>query len=96
MPSPIQLEDHKGPVRAAENIWPVRPSPIQFIYAPVVPPVFSTVKRSSDMTQKTSTKTVHRDSGTGQFVREKYAKTHPKTTETERVRVPVNPKPGKK
>jgi hypothetical protein len=48
------------------------------------------------MAQKTSTKTVHRDSGTGQFVREKYAKTHPKTTETERVRVPVNPKPGKK
>ena len=48
------------------------------------------------MAQKTSTKTVRRDSGTGQFVREQYAKTHPKTTETERVRVPVNPKPCKK
>jgi len=31
-------------------------------------------------------KTVHRDSGTGQFVTKKYADQHPKTTERERVR----------
>lgn len=48
------------------------------------------------MVQKTSTKTVNRDSGTGQFVTERYAKTHPKTTETEKVRVPANPAPSKK
>jgi hypothetical protein len=48
------------------------------------------------MVQKTSTKTVNRDSGTGLFVTERYAKTHPKTTETEKVRVPVNPAPSKK
>jgi hypothetical protein len=47
------------------------------------------------MAQKTITKTVHRDSGSGRFVTERYAKTHPKTTETERVKVPTNPKPGK-
>lgn len=35
----------------------------------------------------------HRDSGTGQFVTEKYAKAHPKTTETEHNRPP--PKRGK-
>lgn len=43
-----------------------------------------------------SKKTVHRDSGTGQFVTKRYAESHPKTTETERVRVPVNPKPRKR
>lgn len=48
------------------------------------------------MVQKTSTKKVNRDSGTGQFVTDGYAKTHPKTTETERVRVPVSPKKPKK
>lgn len=32
-------------------------------------------------------KTVHRDSKDGQFVTEKYAETHPNTTERERVRV---------
>jgi hypothetical protein len=31
-------------------------------------------------------KTVHRSSGSGQFVKESYAKAHPKTTERERVR----------
>lgn len=31
-------------------------------------------------------KTVHRSSGSGQFVTEKFAKAHPKTTERERVR----------
>lgn len=48
------------------------------------------------MVQKTTTKTVRRDSGTGQFVTKRYVETHPKTTETERVRIPANPKPGKK
>lgn len=45
------------------------------------------------MAQQPSKKTVRRDSGTGQFVTKRYAETHPKTTETEKVRVPVNPKP---
>ncbi len=40
-------------------------------------------------------KTVHRDSWTGQFVTKRYAESHPKTTETEKVQVPVNPKPKK-
>jgi hypothetical protein len=31
-------------------------------------------------------KTVHRDSGNGQFVTKKFADSHPKTTERERVR----------
>ena len=94
--SPSQLEDHKGPVRAAENIWPIQPSTIKVTYAQVVPPVFSTVKKESRMAQKSITKRVSRDSGTGQFVPKKYADTHPKTTETENVKVPVKPKPCKK
>jgi hypothetical protein len=32
-----------------------------------------------------SKKTVHRSSVSGRFVKETYAKSHPKTTETERV-----------
>lgn len=47
------------------------------------------------MACKTKTRTVNRDSVSGQFVPERYAKTHPTTTETEKVRVPVNPKPKK-
>lgn len=38
------------------------------------------------MAKKANTKTVHRSSVTGRFVTEKYTKTHPKTTETERVK----------
>jgi len=41
-----------------------------------------------------STKTIHRSSVTGRIVTGKYAESHPKTTETERVRVPA-PKKGK-
>lgn len=38
-------------------------------------------------------KIVHRDSDKGRFVTEEYAKRHPKTTETERVRIsPPKPK----
>lgn len=38
------------------------------------------------MANKSKTKTVHRSSVSGRFVTEKYTKTHPKTTETERVK----------
>lgn len=31
--------------------------------------------------------TVHRDSTTGKFVTERYVKNHPRTTETEKIRV---------
>lgn len=47
------------------------------------------------MACKTKSKTVNRDSGSGQFVTKRYADSHPRTTETEKVRVPVNPKPKK-
>jgi len=40
-------------------------------------------------------KIVHRDSTDGQFVTERYAETHPDTTETERVRIKP-PEPPKK
>jgi len=40
------------------------------------------------MASKGTMRTIHRDSETGQIVTEKYAETHPKTTETERVRIP--------
>lgn len=40
-------------------------------------------------------KTVRRDSEDGQFVTKRYAETHPRTTETERVRV-RSPSPPKK
>ncbi|MEH2514536.1 hypothetical protein V1279_000109 [Bradyrhizobium sp. AZCC 1610] len=40
-------------------------------------------------------KTVRRDSEDGQFVTKRYAETHPRTTETERVRVKP-PSPPKK
>lgn len=35
-------------------------------------------------------RTVYRDSGDGQFVTKKYAESHPKTTEKERVSTPEN------
>jgi hypothetical protein len=38
------------------------------------------------------TKTVHRNSKNGEFVPEQYAKKHPATTETERVRINGNKK----
>lgn len=40
-------------------------------------------------------KTVHRDSGSGQFVKKDYADKHPKTTEKERVRTGEGQKKGK-
>jgi len=40
------------------------------------------------MASKGSTKTIHRSSVTGRIVTGKYAATHPRTTETERVHVP--------
>lgn len=43
---------------------------------------------TTKVTTKPTTKVVHRSSETGRFVQEKYAKTHPRTTETERVKVP--------
>lgn len=36
---------------------------------------------------KNKTKIIHRSSETGKLVTEKYAKAHPKTTETERVKI---------
>ena len=36
---------------------------------------------------KGKTRVIHRSSVTGRIVKASYAKTHPKTTETERVRV---------
>jgi hypothetical protein len=42
-------------------------------------------RNSKLMAKSASKKTVHRSSGSGRFVTEKYAKTHPKTTEKERV-----------
>jgi len=47
----------------------------------------------------TTKNVVYRDSGTGEFVKPSYAKTHPKTTEREHVYVPapkVNPSSPKK
>jgi hypothetical protein len=38
------------------------------------------------MSKKSSTRKVNRSSITGKFVKDSYAKTHPKTTETEKVR----------
>ena len=42
-------------------------------------------------------KTVHRESVGGHFVTKRYAENHPRTTETERVRIkpPEPPKKGK-
>jgi hypothetical protein len=40
-------------------------------------------------TPKAPTKIVRRDSEDGRFVKKSYVDTHPKTTETERVRIPV-------
>ena len=37
---------------------------------------------------KGPTKTVHRDAGDGQFVTKKFADSHPKTTEKEKVHIP--------
>ncbi|MBK7685275.1 MAG: hypothetical protein IPJ25_04020 [Rhodocyclaceae bacterium] len=47
------------------------------------------------MPSKTTTRTINRSSETGRIVTQRYANTHPKTTETERVRVPA-PTPAKK
>lgn len=41
-------------------------------------------------------KTIYRDSEDGKFTTEKYAKSHPKTTEKERVPVPKPTPPSKK
>jgi hypothetical protein len=41
------------------------------------------------MASKGTTKTINRSSVTGRIVTATYAKTHPTTTETERVRVPA-------
>ena len=38
--------------------------------------------------KKTPVQISHRDSGSGRFVTEKYANTHPKTTERERIKHP--------
>lgn len=38
------------------------------------------------MAKAAKTRTIHRSSVTGRIVTGKYAKTHPKTTETERVK----------
>lgn len=46
------------------------------------------------MAPKGPTKTIHRSSVTGRIVTGDYAKSHPTTTETERVHVPP-PKKGK-
>lgn len=40
------------------------------------------------MASKGTTKTIHRSSVTGRIVTAQYVKSHPTTTETERVRVP--------
>jgi|GEM_PF-1010292 len=45
-------------------------------------------------TPKGQTKTVHRSSVKGQFVTEQFAKSHPKTTEKQRVH--INPPPAPK
>jgi hypothetical protein len=46
------------------------------------------------MAKATTTKTVHRSSESGKFVTKSYTQSHPRTTETERVKVPVqHPKP---
>jgi len=47
------------------------------------------------MPAKTQTRVINRSSETGRLVTALYAKAHPKTTETERVRVPVST-PSKK
>lgn len=45
---------------------------------------------------KSTTRTVHRSSETGRFVTKRYAETHPRTAERERVKVPPpSPKPKK-
>jgi hypothetical protein len=41
-------------------------------------------------------KTVYRDSGSGEFVKRRYAESHKRTTEKERVNVPSKRKPSKK
>ena len=41
------------------------------------------------MASKGTTKTIHRSSVSGRIVKASYAKSHPTTTETERVRVPA-------
>lgn len=41
------------------------------------------------MASKGTTRTIHRSSVTGRIVKPSYAATHPRTTETERVRVPA-------
>lgn len=65
-------------------------------FMPKVPfPIFVNSYKGAIMACKTKTRTVNRDSVSGQFVPERYAKAHPKTTETEKVRVLVNPKPKK-
>lgn len=38
------------------------------------------------MAKTAKTKTIHRSSVTGRIVTKQYAKTHPKTTETERIK----------
>jgi hypothetical protein len=48
------------------------------------------------MASKGTTRTIHRSSVTGRIVKPSYVKTHPTTTETERVRVsPPSTKKGK-
>ncbi len=47
------------------------------------------------MASKGTTKTIHRNSVSGRIVTASYAKVHPRTTETERVRVPPSTKKGK-
>jgi hypothetical protein len=44
------------------------------------------------MASKGTTKTIRRSSVTGRIVKASYAKAHPRSTETERVRVPSNRK----
>ena len=55
---------------------------------PVSTAIFDRLKRQGGIMPKSkpAKKTVQRSSVTGQFVTKKFAKTHPKTTETERVR----------
>lgn len=83
-------------VRREMYVGVMPPSILQIACLKSHPHVINCVMEEPIMVQKTSTKKVNRDSGTGQFVTDGYAKTHPKTTETERVRVPVSPKPKKR
>jgi hypothetical protein len=50
----------------------------------------------SIVAKKPATKIVHRSSDTGKFVPAEEVKKHPKTTETERVKVPPTKAPKKK